>query len=176
MLAAGELPADVPLGKVLDDPEHEPDYADLTGLATDVHRYDLPPVDPATFVDAPQLLDKAGVLWPAVADALVELNSGRFVEAVLTGGIGCGKTTLALYSTAYQLYLVGLTRDPHGAHGLDPSSEILFIFQAITTHAARSVDYRRFRNMIASSPACSACNNAKHDAWPMVAVMERIRR
>ena len=25
MLAAGELPADVPLGKVLDDPEHEPD-------------------------------------------------------------------------------------------------------------------------------------------------------
>ncbi len=152
MRAACELPTDVPLDTVLDELEPETDYASLSGLASDVHKYHLPPVDPFTFVEAPQLLDKAGVLWPAVMEALVELNSGQYVEAVLTGGIGCGKTTLALYTAAFQLYLLSLMQDPHGEHGLDPSTEILIIFQSITAHAARTVDYRRFRNMVVSGP------------------------
>lgn len=136
----------------LDELESEPDYANLSRLASDVRQYRLPPVDPVTFVEAPQLFAKADVLWPAVMEALVELNSGQYVEAVLTGGIGCGKTTLALYTAAFQLYLQSLMQDPHGEHGLDPSTEILIIFQSITAHAAQSVDYRRFRDMVVSSP------------------------
>jgi len=32
---------------------------------------------------------------------LRELNSGKYVEAVLTGAIGTGKSTIALFTTAY---------------------------------------------------------------------------
>ncbi len=152
MRAACELPAKVPLAAVLDDLEPEPDYARLSRLVSDVHKHRLPPLDPTTFVETPQLLNKADTLWPAVMKALVELNSGQYSEAVLTGGIGCGKTTLALYTLVFQLYLLSLMQDPHGEYGLDPSTEILMIFQSITAHAARSVDYRRFQSMIASSP------------------------
>ena len=152
MYAACELPADVPLDSVRDALEIEPDYAEFSGLVSDVHKHRLPPVDPFTFVETPQLLNKGGIVWAAVMEALVELNSGKYSEAVLTGGIGCGKTTLALYTLAFQLYLLSLMQDPHGEYGLDPSSDILMIFQSITANAARSVDYHRFRSMIASSP------------------------
>ena len=152
LMAATELPADVPIQAVLRELALEPGYADLAGIVKDLHKYEMPPIDPRTFVEVPQLMGKAGVLWPKVMEALVELNSGRYVEAVITGGIGCGKTTLALYTTGYQLYLLSLMRDPHGEHGLDPSTEILIVFQSITAHAARSVDYRRFRGMLESSP------------------------
>src|SRR4030095_1596523 len=35
---------------------------------------------------------------------------------------------------------------------LDPSSEILIVFQSINKNLAQDVDYKRFRDMIVSSP------------------------
>ena len=60
------------------------------------------PVDVRTFVTSPaylNALDGQGnsVLYPAVLDALAELVEGGYSEAVLTGAIGTGKTTLAVY-------------------------------------------------------------------------------
>lgn len=110
------------------------------------------PVDVKTFVESPNYLNKPEVLWPLVMDALVELNSGRYYEAVLTGAIGCAKTTIALYATAYQLYLLSCMKDPHKEFGLDPSSEIMFIFQSLNEKAAKSVNYTRFRDMIEQAP------------------------
>lgn len=63
-----------------------------------------------------------------------------------------GKSTIALYSTAYQLYLLSCMKSPHQSFGLDPSSEIVFIFQSINARLAKAVDYDRFRTMIAKSP------------------------
>jgi hypothetical protein len=80
------------------------------------------------------------------------MNSGSYVEAVLTGGIGSGKTTAALYTTAYQLYLLSCLRNPHEVYGMDPSSEILLIFQSLNLRLAESVEYARFRAMIDGSP------------------------
>jgi hypothetical protein len=90
-------------------------------------------------------------LWPKLIDALEELNSGKYVEAVLTGGIGCGKTTIALYTTAYQLYLLSCMRSPHMLYGLDSSSEIVLIFQSVNAKAAKIVEYDRFKTMIKRS-------------------------
>ncbi len=58
------------------------------------------PVDVQTFVESPDFLDCRGTLYPAVMDQLRELNSGEYVEAVLTGAIGTGKSTIALFTTA----------------------------------------------------------------------------
>ena len=110
------------------------------------------PVDPKTFVESAEFMNAKGELYPAVLEAFIELNSGAYCEAVLTGGIGCGKTTLALYTTAYQLYLLSWMENPQKQFSLTSTSEIVVIFQSITAHLADNVDYRRFKEMIDHAP------------------------
>jgi hypothetical protein len=110
------------------------------------------PVSVEEFCFSKQYLGKENAIYPSVMDALIEFNSGKYVEGVLTGGIGSGKTTLALYTNAYQLYLLSCMRNPHAEFGLDPSSEIIFIFQSINAYLAKTVDFARFRSMIAGAP------------------------
>jgi hypothetical protein len=115
-------------------------------------QYKWKPVGIREFIVSPDYLGKGGEIYDAVLDCAEELNSGAYVEAILTGGIGSGKTTLALYTCAYQLYLLSCLRSPQRLYGLDPASEILFIFQSITKRLAEGVDYKRFREMIGASP------------------------
>ena len=110
------------------------------------------PVDVQTFVESPDFLNCRSKLYPAVMDQLRDLNSGRYDEAVLTGAIGTGKTTIALFTTAYQLYVLSCLKDPHSLFNLDPSSEIVFAFQSLNKVLAKSIDYERFRAMVTRSP------------------------
>ncbi len=114
-------------------------------------KYARIPVGVKKFIEGEDFLNKKKEVYPAVMDELIELNSGGYDEAVLTGGIGTAKTTIALYTTAYQLYLLSCMKNPHGEFGLDPSSEIMIIFQSINANLAKSVDYTRFRHMIEQS-------------------------
>ncbi len=98
-------------------------------------------------------------VWPAVMDCLIELNNPegdrlgqKYYEAVYTGGIGTAKTTRALFTTAYQLYLLSCYRSPHLLLGQNSSSEIFIIFQSLNGTVARDVDYTRFRRMVEVSP------------------------
>jgi hypothetical protein len=116
------------------------------------HAYTMLPVDVQTFVESRDFLDCRGTLFPAVMNELRELNSGKYVEAVLTGAIGTGKSTIALFTTAYQLYLLSCLNDPHRLFKLDPSSEIVFAFQSLNKMLAKSIDYERFRAMLTRSP------------------------
>ena len=115
-------------------------------------QYRWKPVGIKEFICSPHYLNKKDEIYPGVLEAAEELNGGNYVEAIMTGGIGSGKTTLALYTNAYQLYLLSCMRSPHKTFGLDPSSEILLIFQSMTLQLARGVDYQRFRHMIEGSP------------------------
>jgi len=124
----------------------------FAGLMADAHRYRLLPVDLRTFVESRKYLGRRGIVYPAVMNALVEMNDGTYVESVLTGGIGSGKTTAALLGMAWQHYLLSVLKDPHRDYGLDPASEILSVFQSLNARTARDNDYTRFRNMIAASP------------------------
>lgn len=110
------------------------------------------PVDPLTFLYDPMYLNKKGEIYPAVAEAYVELNSGKYDEAVMTGGIGSAKTSLALYSQAYQLYLLSCMSNPQVTFGLDSATEILVVFQSLNADTAADVDYQRFYNLISNSP------------------------
>lgn len=111
-----------------------------------------PPLDFRTFVDSVELMNKNGVLWPEVLREGAEINSGKYVEVVLTGGIGVAKSTLALYTQAYQTYILSRMANPHEVFDLDPSSEIMIVFQSINKNVAKDVDYTRFRDMISGSP------------------------
>lgn len=110
------------------------------------------PVDVETFVCDPYYLGKKEEIYPKVLDELVEINSGKYVEVVFTGGIGSAKTTSALYTCAYQLYLLSCMHNPHRVYGQDSAAELLFIFQSINAKLAKGVDFDRFKSMIESSP------------------------
>jgi hypothetical protein len=125
-------------------------YAAATG--PDRKNWARLPVDPRTFVESPRFLNQKHILYPEVMRCMTEMNSGQYVEAVLTGGIGTGKTTVALFSTAYQLYRLSCYESPHKLFNLDPSSEIVFIFQSLNAALAKTVDYQRFRAMIDQAP------------------------
>ena len=109
------------------------------------------PLSAERFLSHPDFMNVRKALWPKILDHLIEINSGNYIEAVLTGSIGSAKTTVALYTQAYQLYLLSTIKRPHILFGLDPASEIVFIFQNVKESLARSVDYERFRAMLERS-------------------------
>ncbi len=115
-------------------------------------KYKEEPVGLQEFVTSPAYLNKPNELYPKVMVALLDLNNGKYQEAILTGAIGVAKTTIAVYSTAYQLYLLSCLRRTHREFGLDPSSEIVIVFQSLNERLAKAVDYARFKSLIDSSP------------------------
>jgi len=126
----------------------------LSGIPAErqiVNRYKEPPVSIETFITSPKYMKAAKTIYPVVMEELKEINTGKYVEAIFTGGIGSGKTTAALYTCAYQLYLLSIMENPHKEYGLDPSSEIMFIFQNKNMTLARTVGYARFKRMLENS-------------------------
>lgn len=115
-------------------------------------KYKHPPVSIREFVEGAEYLDKKDVMWPGNMAEMEEMNSGAYIEAILTGAIGTGKTSVALYSQAYQLYLLSCLRDPHKEYGLDSASEIVIIFQSKNKAIAKAVDFDRFKEMVATAP------------------------
>jgi len=128
------------------------DVLDYVNLAKSGLAVTHVPVGVGEFLMSPHYMGAGDVLYPVVVKSISDLNTGGYDEAVLTGGIGSGKTTIALYTQAYQLYLLSLYENPHAEFGLDPASEILFIFQSINATLAKSVDFYRFRAMLDKSP------------------------
>ena len=114
--------------------------------------YHSPPVDIDTFIVSKLMLDMGDEVYPLVREDLRKICSGKYVECVLTGGIGVGKTTLALIITAYTLYELSCMINPQAEFGLTKSSEIVFIFQSLKKETAIEVDYKRFKAMLDASP------------------------
>jgi hypothetical protein len=111
------------------------------------------PVDIEEFMFGSQYLNRPRAeIYPEVLRYLKEINNpdgqrlvNRYTECVCTGSIGSAKTTLALYTNAYQIYLLSCFRDVHQTFGLDSTSEIVFIFQSLNATLAKDVDFQRFR-------------------------------
>ena len=116
------------------------------------HKYVMLPVDPRTFIDCAELLNMADEVYLKIKDEAARMCSGSFVEAVLVGGIGVGKTTLALIGIAYSLYELSCLKQPHKEFGLAQSSEIEFVFQSLKKELSKAVDYMRFKAMLDGSP------------------------
>ena len=133
---------------------------DFSALKT-TEKLKYPPIDLLTFLHHPYYLGletinsegkRVSQIFPKVMDELQELNSGKYVEAVLTGAIGTGKTAIAVWTNAYQLYLLSCLKDPQQTYNLDRASEIVFIFQSITRELAKTLDYARFKALVEVSP------------------------
>ena len=97
-------------------------------------------------------------IYPAVLEELCNINNpggyritNPYTEAVFTGGIGSAKSTSAIYTNNYQVYLLSCFQNPHATFGLDSTSEILFVFQSLTGEHAENGDYARFRELCEQS-------------------------
>ena len=127
------------------------DIAD--GKASDLDKYCRFPVSIEEFITSPDFLNKPDTVYPPVLEELRTINApSKYYEVLLTGAIGAAKTFVAVYSTAYQLYLLSCLKDPHKEFGLDPASEILFISQNKTEKLAKQNAYDTLRALIASAP------------------------
>jgi hypothetical protein len=122
------------------------------------------PVPIEQFIRDPKYLG-SNALYPEVMGALIELNNPKvegnkyrsrlwvgYTEAILTGGIGVGKSTIAIYSMLYQLYILSCFKSPHDYFDLDPASEIVIVFQNKTERLAKAVDYNYFKELVDQSP------------------------
>jgi hypothetical protein len=90
-------------------------------------------------------------LWPDVIRYGQEMNSGKYVEAVLTGGIGSPRRRCR--SIRRRISCTSSCLDqPHKQFDLDPASESLMVFQSINKNLAMAIDYRRFRNIVEAAP------------------------
>lgn len=116
------------------------------------YRHGIPPVSFRVFVESPEYLNQPNTLYPKVLEEGEELNSGKYIEAVLTGGIGTGKSTLAIFTTIYQVYVVSCLKNPHAEFGLSSADEIVFIIQSITGKHAVEVDFARMQKLIQQAP------------------------
>lgn len=113
--------------------------------------YNHAPVGIREFIESREFLDAGDGIWPVIMDELEEINSGKYIELLLTGSIGSAKTHVAIYTIAYQLYLMSCMDDPAPAFGQDRSAELMIIFQNINEPLAK-IPYKRFRSIIQRSP------------------------
>lgn len=101
--------------------------------------------------------------YPAVIESLTEiyhpiiddlgqpLRIGTFYrEVLLSGSIGSAKTYISVLGILYGIYLLSCLRNPHALFGLDPSSEIVIIFQSIRFQTG-GVAYKLAREIIEGS-------------------------
>lgn len=127
-----------------------------TKMVTGLRQY---PVDIETFLFDDRFI---GIprkdIYPEVLKHLKRINNpdgervaSKYTEVVLTGGIGTAKTTIALYTNAYQLYILSCFKHPQTTFGQDSMSEIIFVFQSVTGKVAKDLDYGRFRALLSKS-------------------------
>lgn len=106
------------------------------------------PVPADVFLLNDAFLDLGREAYPEVVREFCQMNSGQYTEVVLTGAIGTAKTTLALWTTAYQLYKLSCLREPQRYFGLVSSDEILFIFQSLNERLSKALNFDRFKGLL----------------------------
>lgn len=111
-----------------------------------------PPVDVRCFVESSEFLNQRDVIYPMNMVELIAMNCGQYVETVNTGSIGTGKSSLAYFSQAYQVYVLSCLFNPQRTFSLALSSEIMIVFQSVNATLAKLVDYERFKALVDSAP------------------------
>lgn len=123
----------------------------LTELAQ--YTYDEMPVDTYKFVTDPYYLGMKGQVYPKILDDLCELfDSGQYVEAVLTGGIGWGKSTFAEIALCKMVYDVSCFKNPQKAYGLANGTKISFVNVSVSLDQAKKVVFHGLKQKLGNSP------------------------
>ncbi len=109
------------------------------------------PVGVREFIHSKRYLGLKGVAYPVVVDTLEEIFEGGYREAVLSWGIGSGKSFLASLALTYLLYRTLRLPDPQGYYGLAPGAKIILLNMALSAGQATRVVFDQVARFVDES-------------------------
>lgn len=116
------------------------------------YTYDHFPVGTREFIESPAYLNMKGQVFPKLLDDLEELfDSKQYNEAILSGGIGWGKSTFAEIALLRMVYEVSCLKNPQKIYGLADGSVIAFMNVSINLAHAKNVVFTGVKNKINNS-------------------------
>lgn len=125
------------------------DLERMTELAR--YRRGVVPLD--EFLYSPTYLGvQADEIYPAVLETLEALETEQYVEAVLKGSIGTGKTTTANLGIVRQIYKLSCMRNPQQTFGIQRHSSIVFTIQSVRLSTAKRAVFEELGKFIHNSP------------------------
>ena len=108
--------------------------------------YIRPVVSTKEFLDDPYFLGDMENLRPRLRSDLIALfDEGQYVEAVVDGAIGWGKSVFVSISFAYMIYRLSCLTNPQAYFGILPGSTIYFVNQSMNQKLAKKVIFGELR-------------------------------
>jgi hypothetical protein len=119
----------------------------------DIAKYRRTPVPLDEFLYSSTYLGiEPSELYPAVIQTLEAVETEQYVEAVLKGSIGIGKTTAANLGIIRQIYKISCMRNPQQTFGLQRHSSIVFTIQSVRLSTAKKAVFDELGKFIHNSP------------------------
>ena len=134
---------------------HELDIANFDADMYDIYREGKPFVSIEQFLEDDYYFGKiARDLYPENRNDLIDVFDPRntYLEIILAGAIGWGKTFLGCIGLAYMVGQLSAYNNPHKWLGASPTSPLVFINMSINAKKAKEVVFTRVKSMLDASP------------------------
>ena len=113
-------------------------------------------VDIEEFVKSREYLNQKRSIRPRIMELLIDVfhseKSGDYLEVVLGGGIGYGKSYSAVCGISYMTYILSCYHCPQIEFGIAPGTPIIFILQSLKMSHAKRVPFAQMSGMMKLSP------------------------
>jgi len=132
--------------------------------------YKYEPVDPHTFLFDPYFMGtfckgetedgiKQGGLYDQWANDLKDVLDplSNYMEWILTGAIGTGKSFSSSLALAYKIYCISCLKDPAGYYNLVRDSKIVFGVYSLFRYKAKDDNYAHLKLLIENCPYFREC-------------------
>lgn len=130
-------------------------------LFTFLQQLERTPVSIEEFIDSTEFLGATDlVLWPEVRKAIIDMNcnwwrgidAGAYSSATLLGATGTGKTSLAIVTTMYHVYLLSCLANPQAIYGFPKATSIVFAIMGAKPRVVNKVIYIPMKKLIEAMP------------------------
>lgn len=115
------------------------------------YRRKVVPLDEFLFSNTYMGLQRKDI-YPGVLEALHELDSDKYSEAVFKGAIGGGKSTVANLGIPRSIYKLSCMRSPQDTFGVQPLSSLVFTIQSVRLSTAKKAVFGELGKYINNSP------------------------
>lgn len=140
--------------KILDDQAKTGNSQELQQLYN--ADYEEIPVDIDTFLESPEYLgnstNNGKAIYPYWRNAYREIIAKDKIEIALSGSIGSGKTTAAIYLMIYFFYKLMCLRNIRQYYQLEGNGPVCIAFLNNTLQLSKGVAYDKFMSTVANSP------------------------
>jgi len=115
--------------------------------------YERDPVSMQEFLEDPYYLGEIENMRDVIRKDLIDLfDDGDYIEGVIDGAIGWGKSTFVSLAFAYMVYRLSCLADPQSFYGMMPGSKIYLVNQSVNKTLAKKVVFGEIKARIDASP------------------------